>query len=317
VRSISTVVVSWNSGESLSTCVESLARSREELGEDFGRLELVVVDNASEDFPEALLLSRWPDARLLRLPGNSGFGPAANRGAAVATGEVVFFLNPDTRAHGCPWRPLAAAFENPEVVAAAPRLVDVEDPIASEPQQEFQLRRLPNLSSTARELFLLDRAMPGLLARRKERYLDRSREEPFDVEQPAGAALAVRRDVFNELGGFDPRFVPAWWEDVDLCRRLGRRGRIVYVPESVFAHRGGESARALGYSRFVPIYWRNALRYWRKHHGRAAALAVRGMIVAGMGMRLAALPFRRRDPRPKAASAAAYLRTLRMAVLGR
>ena len=81
------------------------------------------------------------------------------------------------------------------------------------------------------------------------------------MEQAAAAALAVRADVFARLGGFDERFVPAWYEDVDLCERLGREGKILYLPDARFRHRGGESASRLGYDRFLPIFYRNALRY--------------------------------------------------------
>lgn len=318
MKSFSVVIVSWNSGDDLLSCIGSLAQARKLRGGAPSSLELIVVDNHSDSFPEGALRALWPEARLERLDRNIGFGPAANLAASAASGEIVLFLNPDTRADGDPFGPLSEAFEkDPLVSAAAPRLLEDSDRAGRESQEEFQLRRLPRLSSAVRELLLIDRVFPRSRARRADRYLDRDRESPFEVEQPAAAALAVRREVFEAVGGFDPRFVPAWWEDVDLCRRLGEKGKILYVPSSRFYHRGGVSASDLGYGRFLPIYYRNALRYWSKHSGLAAALAFRLMIVAGMILRLALLPLRSRVERPRAESLRAYAGTISVALLGR
>jgi N-acetylglucosaminyl-diphospho-decaprenol L-rhamnosyltransferase len=319
VRSFSAVIVSWNSGDDLLECIGSLALARDRIGSSREALELIVVDNASDSFPEREIRALWDDARLAVLDRNIGFGPAANHGASHARGEILLFLNPDTRAEGDPFGPLSQAFEeDPSLVAAAPRLLEDGQPGGTgESQEEFQLRRLPCLGSAFRELSLLDRAFPQSRARRSDRYLDRDRETPFEVEQPAAAALAVRRAVFEKVGGFDPRFVPAWWEDVDLCRRLGREGHILYVPRARFRHRGGASLSRLGYRNFLPIYYRNALRYWRKHSGGSAAGLVRAMIVVGMLLRLALLPFRRRVDRPRFESARAYAATIAVAIFGR
>ena len=315
----SIVIVSWNSGEDLIECVASLARSRGGCGAPES-LELVVLDNHSDRFPEARIRGLWPDARLAALEENVGFGPAANHGAAHARGEILLFLNPDTRAEGNPFPPIAAAFEShPDWVAVAPRLLDPDsgphhEARGRETQEEFQLRRLPRFSSALRELLLVDRLFPGNRWRRRDRYLDRDRERPFEVEQPAAAALAVRASAFRRLGGFDPRFAPAWWEDVDLCRRLATLGKIVYVPAARFEHAGRRSLELLGYDRFLPIYYRNAISYWEKSSGRITALAYRLLVIGGMLLRIAILPLRRDDPRPKPISFRAYASTLAAAL---
>ena len=82
----------------------------------------------------------------------------------------------------------------------------------------------------------------------------------------------IRADVFDRLGGFDEAFWPAWWEDVDFCRRLRTAGhRIRYVPDAVFQHQGGASVEALGSRTFERVFAANRRRYVRKHHGRLAA----------------------------------------------
>lgn len=304
---LSLVIVTWHPGPEFAACLRSLAAARRRAVPALG-IELVVVDNASHSFPAATVEEHWPDARVLRNPGNRGFGPAANQGARQACAPVVLFLNPDTVAREDPFTPLVAGFAaHPEAVALAPRLLD--DGHTGE-QTSFQLRHLPTWGQALRELLLVDRFLPNNRFRVRDRYLDRDRSSPFQVEQPAAAALAVRTQALERCGGFDEQFSPAWFEDVDLCARLARFGTLIYWPASTFHHQGGVSADRLGYDRFLPMYYTNAVRYWTKHRGRAAAAVYRLLVAMGMVLRLAALPCRRRLPRSRRETAGAYLGVL-------
>jgi GT2 family glycosyltransferase len=292
----------------LVACVESLTAARRLAAFE---IELVIVDNASTDFPAAGVASVWPGARIIRNETNRGFGPAANQGARLAGGDLLLFLNPDTRAVGEPFPPLLEAFDvHREAVAVAPRLIEA-DGGHRERQSRFQLRRLPTLGQAARELLLLDRLFPNSRAARRSHYLDQDLDRPFPVEQPAAAALAVRRDVFRRLGGFDEAFIPAWFEDVDLCARLRDEGSILYWPGSRFNHVGGGAARSLGYDTFLPVYYRNACHYWRMHHGRTGSAAYRVLLSVGMLLRLIALPL---APASPASATRAFTRTILIAL---
>ncbi len=312
--SITVVLVSWEPGPELVECVESLAAARRSVAAEGPALSLVVVDNGSASFPREAVTRVWPDAVIVANRENLGFGPAANRGADSATGEVVLFLNPDTRADGEPFSPLARGFaERPEAVALAPRLLGPSSS-AGESQEAFQLRRLPDRRQALRELLLFDKVFPSNRGLRRDRYAGHDRELPFAVEQPAAAALAVRRSAFEAVGGFDAAFVPAWFEDVDLCARLLPLGAIVYWPASRFVHLGGTAARRLGYAAFLPIYYRNGFRYWRKHKSLLDAWAYRVLVAVGMLLRLLVLPLRGALPRPRREAAVAYARVLRGAL---
>lgn len=316
------VLVSWRDSADTLAAIESLAEARGRIPPGGPRASLVVVDNGGHISREAVTAA-WPDARVVVNEVNRGFGPAGNQGAAAAAGDVLLFLNPDTRAEGEPFGAIADAFDSrPDAVAVAPRLADDVAresgsrlaPPDREDQFTFQLRRLPRLADDARELLLVDHVAPNNPGRRRFRYADRDPDSPLDVEQAAAAALAVRRDVFRIAGGFDESYVPAWFEDVDLCARLAGHGAILYWPGARFRHRGGASSERLGYRRFLPIYYANALRYRSGRYGRGAKLAYRVLLATGMLLRLAALPFRRRRaPRPRAESAGAYLRVLALA----
>jgi N-acetylglucosaminyl-diphospho-decaprenol L-rhamnosyltransferase len=325
IREIAVVFVSWRDEEELKAAVAALAAARRRVPASGARVSLTVVDNAGGLSADAIR-EAWPEASILVNRENIGFGPAANQAAKQSGGDVLLFLNPDTRAVGDPFTPIARAFDgDPTVVAVAPRLTDVdaqgEPPsgtvhLASpghEDQATFQLRRLPTLGSDARELLLIDHVWPNNPGRRRSRYAESSRAVPFAVEQAAAAALAVRADVFARIGGFDERFVPAWHEDVDLCARLGREGKILYLPESRFRHRGGDSAARLGYDRFLPIFYRNALRYRALRYGMFSRAAYRLLLAKGMLLRLLFLPVRRDVPRSRSEAARAYLRVLGVA----
>jgi len=323
VQEIRIVLVSWRDADDTLASLDSLAAARARMESNGPRVSLVVVDNGGALRRDAVL-EAWPDATLLVNESNRGFGPAANQGAQMPGGDVLLFLNPDTRAVGEPFRAIAEAFDSSAgVVAVAPRLLDddeggVRGPRLAPPDREdqftFQLRRLPRLPDDARELLLLDHVAPNNRGRRRFRYADRDPDSPLEVEQAAGAALAVRRDAFRQAGGFDERFAPAWFEDVELCARLGEHGAILYWPSARFRHRGGASSGELGYRRFLPIYYGNALRYRRGRYGAVARLAYRALLVGGMTLRLAALAFRPHPPRPRKESAAAYLAVIRAAL---
>jgi hypothetical protein len=103
--------------------------------------------------------------------------------------------------------------------------------------------------------------------------------------------MMIRRDAFDQIGGFDERFYPAWYEDVDFCSRLDRAGwEIYFIPDAVFIHEGGYSADALGAGAFLQAYYRNQLRYAQKHLRIGGQWAVRLSIAAGMLARIAAQP---------------------------
>ena len=293
------VVVSWNSAGLVGRAVASVPPPA----------RVVVVDNASADGSAAA--AARAGAAVLRLGSNSGFGPACNRGAGrvadLPDADALLFLNPDAVLVDPPASLAALLAEldaDPRVAAAAPAL-------EGDGQEAFQLRRLPTLGALAREAFLVNRLLPRNRGFLRERYLDRDRTAPFDVEQPAAAALLVRREAFETVGGFEPAFAPAWFEDVDLSAKLLESGyRIRFVPAARASHVGGTTMRALPYDDYLPLYTRNLLLYLRRHAGAPTRGAARLLLAAGALLRLVLLPFVRGDhARPEAARA--FLRVLR------
>jgi GT2 family glycosyltransferase len=238
------------------------------------RFELLVVDNGSSaPLP--------PGIHVLRPGRNLGFAGGANAGAAAAKGEILLILNPDVVPEEGALDRLLEGFEaHPEAAGLAPCLEGPD----GDSQADWQLRRIPS-------------AWQCLLHAFPVPHLSAGTAEPLAgtfVEQPAAAALALRRQAFTGLGGFDTTFYPAWFEDVDFARRLQQSGlKVLYWPAARFRHRLGSTVPRLGYGPFLYIYYRNLTRYLAKHHGRAWAGAARVMLVPGIAVRLLALPFRR------------------------
>lgn len=294
------VVVSWNSAAWIEAAVRSVPEET----------PLVVVDNASTDgsadVAEKALGGR-PESSVLRLPANVGFGPACNLGAAAWPSRTILFLNPDAALEDGA-RAVATLLEELDRDAS---LAAVAPALRGDGQEAFQLRRLPTLSSLAREAFFVNRLRPRNRGFLGERYLDRDRSAPFDVEQPAAAALLVSRRAFERIGGFDERFAPAWWEDVDLCARFREAGyRLRFVPAAAARHVGGSSLSALPYRDFVPLYTRNLLLYLARHARWPTRVLGRAILGAGALLRLLLLPFVSGD-HGRLDTAVAYARVVR------
>jgi GT2 family glycosyltransferase len=266
---LSGVVVHWHNEDLLAELAAAWPRDP--------RFELVVVDNGSGAGE-----LRLPEGTLLVSPGrNLGFAGGANAGIAAARAPLLLILNPDALPELGALDELLRGFEvHGEAAGLAPRLAGPD----GAPQFAWQLRDLPSPWSCLGQVLLL----PGRPTHRVEP------PPGTPVAQPAAAALALRRSALAEVDGFDAGFYPAWFEDVDLAKRLQAAGQVLrYWPAARFRHRLGSSVPRLGYGTFLWVYYRNLTRYLAKHHGRAWAWAARALLPLGLGLRLLLLPLRR------------------------
>ncbi len=271
----SIIIVTFNSARHIEACLRSLNQP------DWER---IVVDNASSD-ATCEAARAVPGTQVLANPDNRGFAAAANQGARAARGELLLFLNPDVQAQPGALAALRATAERTSAGALAGRLLDS----TGATQVGFTFRRLPTLATALAETLLLNRLWPGNPFNRRYRCVDFDYDRPAEIEQPAGACLLVKRRAWESLGGFDPRFFPLWFEDVDLCHRLRQAGwTILYEPQARFLHAGAHSLAAVA-DRDRQLYWyQNLLCYFRKHHSRLAVAVLRVAIFKGMLLRMLA-----------------------------
>jgi N-acetylglucosaminyl-diphospho-decaprenol L-rhamnosyltransferase len=275
---IGIVIVTYNSAPDIGLCLDAALAS----GAD-----VVVVDNASTDGTIAEIARRG--AHLIANSDNRGFAAAVNQGFAVLNCHYVLVLNPDAVPMSS-LEPLRRACDLEHAAGAGGLLLDSH----SHPQIGFMARQLPRARDLALEALVLNRVFPGNAANRRYRALDLDYNRPQTVGQPAGAFLMVRRDVWEQLGGFDEKFFPVWFEDVDFCRRATDRGFAFYfTPEAVAKHTGGHSISRIRVELRQYYWYRNLLRYSARHFPplafRAICLAVvTGSILRGTAAALAA-----------------------------
>jgi GT2 family glycosyltransferase len=234
-------------------------------------LSPVVVDNASSDETIERVRART-GLRLIANRDNRGFAAAVNQGAGEAgQAEYLLLLNPDA----CLATPVDDLIEATQRHGLAAGKLLGEDGHA---QTGFTLRRFPTPATLVFELLGLNRMWPGNPVNRRYRYLDRDLDQPGPVEQPAGAFLMARRDVWGRLGGLDEQFHPVWFEDVDFCRRAADAGyRIEYVPSVTALHAGGHSVGQVPRP-YRAMYWCDSLLKYAVKHFRP--LAFRGVCAA-------------------------------------
>jgi GT2 family glycosyltransferase len=208
-------------------------------------------------------------------------------------------LNPDTELK-TPIDQLEAACLEEGTGLAAGQLVNDHGREQGQPQRGFALRRFPQASTLIFEVLGINRLVRSNPLNRSYRCLDLDLTRPVeDAEQPAGAFLMFRREVWQRLGGFDTQFYPVWFEDVDFCKRARDLGlKIQYVPQVSALHQGGHSIAGLGWE-CREVYWYvSLLRYASKHFRPRAFRWVSAAVVLGSLLRTAAGVITRRSFRP-------------------
>jgi GT2 family glycosyltransferase len=254
-------------------------------------VEPIVVDNASQDATR----QHAAGTRIIANKDNRGFAAAANQGFEAADSQCILLLNPDVR--------LLSSIEPLEQECsryglAAGKLVGLD----GRAQAGFTIRRFPTAPALIFELLGLNRLWPGNPVNRKYRYLDRALDQPGQVEQPAGAFLMIRRDVWQKLRGFDEGFHPIWFEDVDFCRRAVDAGfQIQYVPQVVASHAGGHSIRSISAGCRAWYWCVSLLRYAAKHFSNFGYRAVSGTVLFTSIPRMFVAIIRERSITPAAA----------------
>jgi GT2 family glycosyltransferase len=218
---IAVVIPSWNSAKLLPALLDSLSEST--------GIELVVVDNGSRDGTLEILQKRGVEH--IALPRNVGFAAAMNRGAAATVAPFVLALNADTVvAPGTIVELGAALAADLDLAGVQPRILQLEAAGTGDPEAARLYSAGMALTGDGRAYELgAGEAQADVYLRRRE------------IFGACGAACLLRREAFDELGGYDESFV-SFYEDVDLNVRAQALGwRFEYIPEAVVWHLGNAS----------------------------------------------------------------------------
>jgi|HubBroStandDraft_1064217.scaffolds.fasta_scaffold65177_2 N-acetylglucosaminyl-diphospho-decaprenol L-rhamnosyltransferase len=276
------VVVTYNSAQVIERCLDSC-----------GDVPVVVIDNASEDGTCALVRARG-SVTLIANAVNEGFASAVNQGVAALDTELILLLNPDAELTSR-LDELEQACSEAGTGLAAGKLVNEAGAV----QRGFTLRRFPTPGTLVLEVLGINRLLAANPVNRRYRCLDLDLDHAGEAEQPPGAFLMFRREVWQRLGGFDTQFHPLWFEDVDFCKRAIDMGlKIRYVPRVTARHRGGHSIAGLEWSSREAYWYVSLLKYASKHFRPLGYRRVATAVMLGSMFRTVVEVVRRRSFMP-------------------
>jgi GT2 family glycosyltransferase len=284
---ISILIVSWNVRDLLRQCLASVASSKfqvtdwDNLKPETVQLETIVVDNASSDGTVEMLRTEFPHVRVIANTENVGFTRANNQALAIAQGRYFFLLNPDTELHPNALQTLYAYAEtHPEVGIIGPRL------FYGDGTPQSSRRRFPTLATAFLESTKLQQWFPRNRVLARYYVLDTRDDETQDVDWVTGAAMFVRRAVYEHIGGLDEAFF-MYSEELDWCYRAKRAGwRIVYLPTAQVIHHEGKSSEQVVAARDIHFH-SSKVRFFRKYHGAFAAEILRAFLLGMFAYQIA------------------------------
>ncbi|MGI9531020.1 glycosyltransferase family 2 protein [Lutimonas sp.] len=249
---ISVIIVNYNARFFLENCLCSVLSS-----EVADLIEIIVVDNASNDDSCSMISNSFPDIQLIRNAENVGFAKANNQAVKMAQGDYILILNPDTMLAETTLSDMLAFAEGQENFGAAGlRFIDGTGSYLPESKRNF-----PNLMVAGAKLL-------GYSNSYYANHLDHKAVGP--VEILTGAFMFVRKEVYNTIGGFDEDFF-MYGEDIDLSYRILRAGyQNFYIGTSSVLHFKGESTVK---DKFYVENFYGALRiFYKKHFSNRAGL---------------------------------------------
>ena len=270
---LSIIMVSYNSKEVIDRCLASLRASRIR-----GPVEIIVVDNHSQDGTPAMIEENFPEVDLIVNRENKGFAAANNQGLAAAMGDFVLLLNPDTVVRPQTiQRALDFMAANPQAGLCGARLMSPEG------VQQPSARRFPDAWTKCLTLSGISRRFPGSRVFNGHEYGHVNQSQDVEVDWVPGAFALCRREALGGMPLFDERFF-LYYEETDLCRRLKQAGwKVYFVAGAEVVHIGGASSATTKesfdrHARQVRKYrMRSEWLYFYKNHGLMSVWATAGV----------------------------------------
>lgn len=263
---LSVIILTYNVRDLTHNCLQTV---EEAVRASKYAIETIVVDNASTDDTVLVLQREFPDVRLIVNETNLGFARGNNVGLAAACGRYFLLLNSDTEVEPGAFDALIAFMDSHlDAGACGPMLLNADGSL------QPSGRPLPSLWSVFTGMTKLYRLW------KSDFYYQKGRDYtiPARVGEVSGAAMLVRRDVYERLGGFDPNLF-IYYEDIDWCKRIGEAGySIYYVPAAKIKHLWQRITRVISEKAYRSS--QNSLRYYfMKHHGQAAQQMIQALLL--------------------------------------
>jgi N-acetylglucosaminyl-diphospho-decaprenol L-rhamnosyltransferase len=270
---VAIITVSYNSSAQLSDFLSSAVKSVASPS------QITVVDNNSADISVTEKLTKELGVNLLKLDTNVGYGAAINKAVPALPQELSTLLvcNPDSELNSKAVNALVNAVSDKAVGVAGPRIFNEDGSVYP------SARAIPSIrNGVGHALFAnIWLTNPWTKSYLSEAHLQNSTVPTGWV---SGACLAIRKDLFTQVGGFDDKYF-MYFEDVDLGYRLGKQGFTnLYVPEVSITHIGGESTKAIKKT-MLRIHHESAMHFIQVKYKGILWAPVRGVIRVGLVLR--------------------------------
>ena len=265
---LSIVIVSWNTKDLTLKCVKSIfnfvnLNSFSAKGGPAAGWEVFLVDNASADKTiEEVQKLKYDNLYIITNKQNLGFAKANNVGIKQAQGEYILLLNPDTELIDNSLEKMIEFMdENNECGIVGPRLLNSNNTL------QRSCRKFPSLS----DQFFIQLKLHNFFAQKiksvREYYmLDFKHDKIKEVDQVMGAAMLIRREVFDKIGFLDEKFWSVF-EEVDFCKRAKKAGyKIIFYPDCRIMHLKGESFKKMASLKKQINFNQSLYYYFKKHH---------------------------------------------------
>ncbi len=272
---ISIVIVNYKVKEYIANLLNSIYKAQRGF-----TLQIIVVDNNSEDNSIAYLRERYPNVTYIDNQENVGFGKANNQGFEIAEGKYTLVINPDTLVSEDTLEHMLHYMENnPKCGASGCKILNPDGTYAPESK-----RSVPTIGTAITKVFGLNYLFP------KHKILGSyylgwiGEDEIAKIPVLSGCFMFWRTSVLRELKGFDERFF-MYGEDIDLCYRIQETEyHIAYVPTTSIIHYKGESTRK-GDLRYVKIFNKALYQFFDKHHSSNYSYLFRAVIFSAITLR--------------------------------
>ncbi len=246
----SIIIVNYNTKDLLKNCLKNIFNIC--LGNNY---EVIIIDNNSCDGSIEMLRGDFKDKiNLIINNKNSGFGRANNLAVKKTKGDYLFFLNSDTIINNDVLIILADFIKTDGRIGVVGPLLLKEDG----KEQAYSHGNFLNLFTIVIEKF-------------KKRLVEKNNY--FEVDWVSGAALIVKKEIFEEVGGFDENFF-MYFEDQDLCKRIKNLNyKIIVFPLIKIIHLGGKSIHKI--DKRKRFYYQSQNYFFKKHYGFCQTLLMR------------------------------------------
>lgn len=265
---ISIIIINTNEKHFLEPLLNSIKENVKRVA-----YEVIVVDNNSTDGSREMIQDRFRDVKLVEMDHNAGFSKANNRGAQVAKGKYLLILNPDTIVCDNALEKMHAFLEKETSIAVVGcKLLNPDGTL------QRSCGVFPNLRTEFFIRTFLNRLFPKSKLAGAYQLGAWDYATMAEVDWVTGACLMIRKELFDQLGGFDERMY-MYYEDVDLCYRVRESGgKIFFLPDAAVYHYLGGSWRK---NRQIPIFngCRSSLYFFRKHYTMGRALILKWLIL--------------------------------------